>query len=101
MACFSFFFCFAGSFYFHPPPLSALVPQNSHPCFYTQSQVHDNVRGKDVYIIQPTSSPVNEHLMELLLMVSTMRRASAGEFNGMLVFVFYSGETYQGQEEKT
>ena len=40
-------------------------------------QVHDNVRGKDVYIIQPTCSPVNEHLMELLLMVSTMRRASA------------------------
>ena len=31
--------------------------------------VHENVRGKDVYILQPTCSPVNEHLMELLLMV--------------------------------
>ena len=34
-------------------------------------QVHDNVRGKDVYIVQPTCSPVNEHLMELLLSESS------------------------------
>ncbi len=32
-------------------------------------QVNDNVRGKDVYIIQPTCPPVNENLMELMLMV--------------------------------
>jgi hypothetical protein len=36
--------------------------------------INENVRGKDVYIIQPTSPPVNETLMELLLMISTMRR---------------------------
>ena len=51
-------------------------------------QVHDNVRGKDVYIIQPTSPPVNEHLMELLLLVSAARerarergRESAGRLS--------------------
>jgi hypothetical protein len=38
-------------------------------------QVHENVRGKDVYLIQPTCPPVNENLMELLLMV---RVAAAG-----------------------
>lgn len=39
--------------------------------------IHENVRGKDVYIVQPTCTPVNENLMELMLMISTMRRASA------------------------
>ena len=39
--------------------------------------IHENVRGKDVYIVQPTCTPVNENLMELMLMISTLRRASA------------------------
>jgi hypothetical protein len=47
-------------------------------------QVNENVRGKDVFIVQPTCSPVNEHLMELLLMISTMRRASAERITGTL-----------------
>lgn len=38
--------------------------------------VHENVRGKDVFIIQPTCYPVNENLMELLLMVNTKRNTS-------------------------
>lgn len=52
--------------------------------------VHDNVRGKDVYIIQPTSPPVNEHLMELLLMVSTMRRASARRITCVIPYYGYA-----------
>jgi hypothetical protein len=53
-------------------------------------QVHDNVRGKDVYLIQPTCPPVNEHLMELLLMVSTMRRASAERITCVIPYYGYA-----------
>ena len=48
-------------------------------------QVHENVRGKDVYIIQPTCPPVNNNLMELLLMVSCLNRASAFKYVGKLL----------------
>jgi ribose-phosphate pyrophosphokinase len=46
--------------------------------------INENVRDKDVYIIQPTSPPVNETLMELLLMISTMRRASAKKITAVI-----------------
>lgn len=59
-------------------------------------QVKENIRGKDVFIIQPTCPPVNENLMELLLMVSTMRRASARKIN---VVIPYYG--YCRQDRKT
>jgi len=40
-------------------------------------QILENVRGRDVFIIQPTCSPVNRHLMELLIMIDAFKRASA------------------------
>jgi ribose-phosphate pyrophosphokinase len=52
--------------------------------------VNENVRGKDVYIIQPTSPPVNETLMELLLMISTMRRASARKITAVVPYYGYA-----------
>lgn len=52
--------------------------------------VHENVRGKDVYIVQPTCVPVNEHLMELLLMVSTMRRSSARRITAIIPYYGYA-----------
>ena len=52
--------------------------------------VHENVRGKDVYIVQPTCSPVNENLMELLLMVSTMRRSSARRITAVIPYYGYA-----------
>ena len=40
-------------------------------------QIMENVRGADVFVVQPTSFPVDQHLMELLLMIDALKRASA------------------------
>ena len=52
--------------------------------------IKENVRGKDVYIVQPTCPPVNENLMELLLMVSTLRRASARRITVVIPYYGYA-----------
>lgn len=59
-------------------------------------KINEAVRGKDVYIIQPTSTPSNDNLMELLILVDACRRASAGFVN---VVVPYYG--YARQDRKT
>ena len=41
-------------------------------------RIEESVRGADVYVIQPTCKPVNDNLMELLIMVDALKRASAG-----------------------
>ena len=46
----------------------------------TQIEIAENVRGRDVFLIQSTSTPVNDHLMELLIMIDAARRASAASF---------------------
>ena len=48
------------------------------------------MRGKDVYLIQPTCPPVNENLVELFLMVSTMRRASARRITAVIPYYGYA-----------
>ncbi len=40
-------------------------------------EIMENVRGKDVFIVQPTCAPTNDNLMELMVMVDALRRASA------------------------
>lgn len=52
--------------------------------------VNENVRGKDIYIIQSTAPPVNETLMELLLIISTMRRASARKITAVIPYYGYA-----------
>lgn len=59
-------------------------------------EIGDNVRSKNIFIIQSTCPPVNENLVELLLMVSTIRRASAKKIN---VIIPYYG--YARQDRKT
>jgi ribose-phosphate pyrophosphokinase len=58
--------------------------------------IEESVRGADVYVIQPTSEPVNENLMELLIMIDALRRASAYRIN---VVTPYFG--YARQDRKT
>ena len=61
-----------------------------------QVMVNESVRGKDVFIFQPTGAPVNDNLMELLIMVDAMKRASARHIT---VIVPYYG--YARQDRKT
>jgi ribose-phosphate pyrophosphokinase len=52
-------------------------------------QIHDNVRGADVFVVQPTCAPVNENLMELLLMLDAFKRSSASRLTAVLPYYGY------------
>ncbi|MCK5388793.1 MAG: ribose-phosphate pyrophosphokinase [Candidatus Izimaplasma sp.] len=52
--------------------------------------LEETVRGHDVFLIQPTSSPVNEHIMELLITIDAMKRASANNINIVMPYYGYS-----------
>ena len=52
--------------------------------------IGESVRGADVYIIQPTSTPVNDSLMELLIMIDAMRRASARRITAVIPYYGYA-----------
>ena len=55
-----------------------------------QLQIRDNIRGKDVFIVQPTCTPSNESLMELLILIDAARRASAKRITAVLPFFGYA-----------
>ena len=56
----------------------------------TNVEFHENVRGEDVFIVQPTSSPVNDHLMELMVMIDAARRSSASRITAVLPYFGYA-----------
>jgi ribose-phosphate pyrophosphokinase len=53
-------------------------------------QIHENVRGADVFVVQPTSTPADRHLMELLLMMDALKRASAERITAVLPYYGYA-----------
>lgn len=53
-------------------------------------QLEESVRSQDVFIVQPTSSPVNYNIMELLIMIDTVKRASAGRITAVIPFYSYA-----------
>ncbi len=56
----------------------------------TRVEIQENVRGRDVFVVQPTCSPTNDNLMELLIMVDALRRASAGRITTVIPYFGYS-----------
>jgi ribose-phosphate pyrophosphokinase len=55
-----------------------------------QVEIQENVRGRDVFVVQPTSSPTNDNLMELLIIVDALHRASAGRITTVIPYFGYS-----------
>ena len=53
-------------------------------------QIDENIRGADVFIVQPTSNPVDHHLMEMLIMVDAFRRSSAARITAVIPYYGYA-----------
>ena len=52
--------------------------------------IYETVRGSDVFVVQSTCKPVNDHLMELLVMIDALRRASAGRITAVIPYFGYA-----------
>ncbi len=55
----------------------------------TYCQIDENVRGADVFVVQPTCSPVNDHVMELLILLDAFRRSSASRITAVMPYFGY------------
>ncbi len=60
-------------------------------------KINQNVRGKDVFVIQPTCPPVNDHLMELLIIIDALKRASARRITAVLPYYGYARQDRKDQ----
>ncbi len=63
----------------------------------TWVKILENVRGKDVFVVQPTCHPPNENIMELLIMIDALRRASAARITAVLPFYGYARQDRKDQ----
>ena len=52
-------------------------------------KIHENVRGKDVFVVQTAVTPVNDHIMEMLIMIDALKHASAGRITAVLPYFPY------------
>ena len=60
-------------------------------------QIKENVRGADVFVVQPTCAPVNDHVMELLLIIDALRRSSADRITAVLPYYGYARQDRKDQ----
>lgn len=74
--------------YLKQPLSKTLVSQFSDA--ETRVEISESVRDKDVYIIQPTSAPTNHHIMELLLIIDAVKRASAKRITAVIPYFGYA-----------
>jgi len=70
---------------------------SSFPDGETFVKINENIRGRDVFIIQPTCPPTNQNLMELLIMVDAARRASAARVTAVMPFFGYARQDRKDQ----
>src|SRR6188472_819970 len=54
------------------------------------AEIQENVRGVDVYVVQPTCAPVNDNLLELMIIVDALKRASAGSITAVIPYYGYA-----------
>lgn len=73
------------------------VSVTAFPDGETFVKINENIRGEDVYIIQPTCPPTNHNLMELMIMVDAAKRASAGRINAVIPFFGYARQDRKDQ----
>jgi ribose-phosphate pyrophosphokinase len=69
----------------------------SFPDGESSVKINDNIRGRDVFIIQPTCPPTNQNIMELLIMVDAARRASADRITAVIPFFGYARQDRKDQ----
>src|ERR671932_2899786 len=60
-------------------------------------KIQDSMRGHDVFVIQPTCHPVNEHLIELFILLDALRRASAGRITAVIPYYGYARKEKKSQ----
>jgi ribose-phosphate pyrophosphokinase len=70
-------------------PVGKITLQN-FPDGETWCRIDEDVRGRDVFVVQPTCPPVNEHIMELLVMLDSFKRASAARITAVLPYYGYA-----------
>src|SRR5476651_2091336 len=70
---------------------------NTFPDGETFVKINENVRGRDIYIVQPTAPPTNQNLMELLIMIDACRRASAMRITAVMPFYGYARQDRKDQ----
>src|SRR5438309_10173430 len=70
---------------------------SSFPDSETYVRIEENIRGRDVFIVQPTCPPTNQNIMELLIMVDAARRASAARITAVMPFFGYARQDRKDQ----